>query len=825
MKKSSLQVDNLNLFKSYESIQIYTAYVNHSTWSAGESQEAALMVNGTVFVVSGFDLRFKKLRSLYGKNRQMNNRTCYTIPASDPALPACTPTAIRGRAGLVLAILLLPAILFSQKSSPALRPVTLQLKWKHQFQFAGYYAAIEQGYFRAAGLDVTLREATEDKNPVDAVLDGKAEFGICMSDILLLRAQQKQTVVVASIFQHSPSVLLASKKAGIDHVQDLAGKRIAIEPNAADLIAYLSDEGVTPDKYQALPHDFGVASLIDGSIDALSAYSTDEVFALQQAGFEYTLLNPTMGGVDFYGDVLFTTERLLRKDPQLVMKFRTAALKGWNYALDHPGETIDLILKKYSRRHSREHLEFEAEQMKRLIMRNVVEIGYSNPDRWQQILSIYQQLRFIDSSMTTNGLLYTDYLHTGREIPWRLILIFSAVIAVVGGNAFIFYRSSRRLKKEMKNRLLIEQQLSHSNNLFRSILHASPDGILLTDLEGYIRMASPSTLTTFDYNQEGDLLGKSLGMLMPEEDWNKVSALLRTMLDGEHVGPGQYRGKRSDGSLFTFEANPDLIHNPQGDPTGIVIILHDISNRLQSEQKIREQNEELTRVNAEKDKFFSILAHDLRSPFNGFLGLTEIIVKELPNMSVEEIRQIAIRLSSSARNLYALLENLLEWSRAKRGMIPYTPEPMNLRELIIPTLDLMKDSFTRKNIMLTADIPGDLRVIADHNMFDTILRNLMTNALKFTPGGGRVRVSASVQSSGMTEITVSDTGIGMDANLKSRLFRITEQVSRKGTDGEGSTGLGLLIVKEYVLRQGGTIRVESEEGKGSAFIVTMPSQS
>lgn len=755
----------------------------------------------------------------------MKECTDCNIKATNSARIPSLPTGTMKKTGLFLALLLIPAIIFAEKSSPTLRSVTLQLKWKHQFQFAGYYAAIEKGYFEEAGLKVTLLEATENKNPVDAVLQGKAEFGICMSDILLLRAQQKQAVVVASIFQHSPSVLLASKKAGIEHVQDLVGKRIAIEPNEADLIAYLNDEGVSPVKYKAYPHDFGVERLIGGAIDALSAYSTDEVFALRQAGFEYTLLNPTMGGIDFYGDVLFTTERLLRKDPQLVMKFRTAAVKGWNYALDHPGEIIDIILEKYSQRHSREHLEFEAEQMKRLIMRNVVEIGYSNPDRWQQILSIYQQLRFIDSSMTTDGLLYTDYLHTGREIPWRLILIFSAVIALVGGNAFFFYRSSRRLKKVMKNRLLIEQQLSHSNNLFRSILHSSPDGILLTDLEGYIRMVSPSTLTMFDYNHEGELLGKSLGMLMLEEDWNKVTALLRTMLDGGHVGLDQYRGKRSDGSLFTFEANSDLIRNPQGDPTGIIIILHDISERLHSEQKIREQNEELTRINAEKDKFFSILAHDLRSPFNGFLGLTDIIVKELPNMSVEEIRQIAMRLSASARNLFALLENLLEWSRAKRGMIPYTPESLSLRELIVPTLDLMRESFARKNIMLTADIPGNLIVIADRNMFDTILRNLVTNALKFTPDGGRVRVSASVPESGMIEITVSDTGIGMNATLKSRLFHITEQVSRKGTDGEASTGLGLLIVKEYVQRQGGAIRVESEEGKGSAFIVTMPSQS
>ncbi|HPS49706.1 MAG TPA: ABC transporter substrate-binding protein [Bacteroidales bacterium] len=752
----------------------------------------------------------------------MKEFTGCSINATNSARIPSLPTGKMKKTGLFLALLLIPAIIIAEKSAPTLRPVTLQLKWKHQFQFAGYYAAIEKGYFEEAGLKVTLLEATENKNPADAVFEGKAEFGICMSDILLLRAQQKKAVVLASIFQHSPMVLLGSKKAGIEHIQDLVGKRIAIEPNEADLIAYLSDEGVTPGKYKAYPHDFGVERLIGGAIDALSAYSTDELFALRQADFDYTLLNPAMGGIDFYGDLLFTSETLLRKDPRLVMKFRSAALKGWNYALDHPGEVIDLILNKYSRRHSREHLEFEAEQMKRLIMREVVEIGYSNPDRWRQILSIYQRLHLIDGSMTTEGLLYTDYLRTRPGIPWRLILVFSAIIAAAALISFFFYRTAGRLRKEMKKRLLIEQELSHSNNLFRSILHASPDGILLTDLAGYIRMASPSTLTMFGYDHEEELLGKSLEMLIPEDDWNQVSALLRSMLDGIRTGPRQYRVKRSDSSLLTCEANSDLIRDPHGEPTGIVIILHDIAERIRSEQKIKEQNEELIRVNAEKDKFFSILAHDLRSPFNGFLGLTEIIVNELPDMPVEEIRQIAIRLSASARNLYALLENLLEWSRAKRGMIPFNPEPFTLRDLIIPTLDLMQESFSRKNILISVDVPIDLRVVADHNMFDTIIRNLLTNAMKFTPARGRIFVSARAQASDKVEIEVRDTGIGMDATLKSRLFRITEQVSRKGTDGEASTGLGLLIVMEYVVRQGGSIRVESEEGKGSSFIFTLP---
>jgi len=170
--------------------------------------------------------------------------------------------------------------------------VTLQLKWKHQFQFAGYYAAIEQGYYNEVGIHVNLVEAVEGINSSVEVLNGSAEFGICASDILLMQMPEKKLVVLATIFQHSAQVILGSKKSGIEYVNDLIGKRIAMEPNAADLIVYMDDEGVTLDKCIIDPHPFDTKKLLDGEVDAISAFSTDELFIVQESKFDYRRVSP-----------------------------------------------------------------------------------------------------------------------------------------------------------------------------------------------------------------------------------------------------------------------------------------------------------------------------------------------------------------------------------------------------------------------------------------------------------------------------------------------------------------------------------------------------
>ena len=248
----------------------------------------------------------------------------------------------------------------------------------------------------------------------------------------------------------------------------------------------------------------------------------------------------------------------------------------------------------------------------------------------------------------------------------------------------------------------------------------------------------------------------------------------------------------------------------------------DITGRKQTEEALRKNEDNLRKSNAEKDKFFSIIAHDLRSPFNGFLGLTEIMVEGLPGMKMEEIQQMAILLKKSASNLFSLLGNLLEWSRMQRGLTAFVPTSFLLMPKIFESMVLVKDAADKKDILICYAVPEDLNVFTDTNMLGGILRNLVTNAVKFTPKGGIITVSAKSIPGNSVEISVRDTGIGMNKKLMADLFHLDVNTNRKGTNGESSSGLGLMICKDFIEKSGGELVIESTEGKGSVFHFTIP---
>jgi PAS domain S-box-containing protein len=244
--------------------------------------------------------------------------------------------------------------------------------------------------------------------------------------------------------------------------------------------------------------------------------------------------------------------------------------------------------------------------------------------------------------------------------------------------------------------------------------------------------------------------------------------------------------------------------------------------RKKSEEEIIVKNELLQAANAEKDKFFSILAHDLRGPLSAFVAATQILTEQIQTMEKEEIMDISMSMKSSATNIYTLLENLLEWSRLRRGGMDFIPEKLNLIEKIGDCVDVLSESARKKKIEILISIPSDLWILADNHMFDTVIRNLVSNAIKFTPAGGKVNVKAEKRSDNSVEIKIKDSGIGMTPELKDKLFKINEKTSRPGTEGEASTGLGLLLCKEFIDKHGGKIYVESETGKGSTFSFIIP---
>jgi PAS domain S-box-containing protein len=247
--------------------------------------------------------------------------------------------------------------------------------------------------------------------------------------------------------------------------------------------------------------------------------------------------------------------------------------------------------------------------------------------------------------------------------------------------------------------------------------------------------------------------------------------------------------------------------------------------RKKADEEIKLKNEQLQTSNAEKDKFFSILAHDLKGPLSAFLGATQILAEEIQSMTLDEIKEITVSMKESAINVYGLLENLLEWSGLKRGMMDFAPETFNVKQKITTSVEVLTESARKKKIKINYSLPEDLEIYADSHMFETVIRNLVSNAIKFTTKSGEISVLATATPDNNVEIKICDTGMGMNRELISKLFLINEKTSRKGTDGEPSSGLGLLLCKEFIEKLNGKIRVESEEGKGSTFSFTLPLKS
>ncbi len=248
----------------------------------------------------------------------------------------------------------------------------------------------------------------------------------------------------------------------------------------------------------------------------------------------------------------------------------------------------------------------------------------------------------------------------------------------------------------------------------------------------------------------------------------------------------------------------------------------EVKARVANHLKLYQQKLDLQKINAEKNKFFSIIAHDLKSPFSAFLGITQMLEEVLPDLTKEEIQSFASNMRSSATTLFRLLENLLQWARIQQGLIPFVPKMEPLSLMVDESIFMISESAKNKEITVLNSISEDLEVFADKNMLQTIIRNLVSNAVKFTPKGGEIIISAKPTDNKMIEISVKDSGIGMPPSMASNLFRLDVKSNRSGTEGEPSTGLGLVLCKEFVEGHGGQIKVDSEEGKGSVFSFTLP---
>ena len=351
---------------------------------------------------------------------------------------------------------------------------------------------------------------------------------------------------------------------------------------------------------------------------------------------------------------------------------------------------------------------------------------------------------------------------------------------------------------------------------YKALIENLNDIIYSFDPKGFSRFISPA-VKRYGYTEE-EIIGKNVSFILHEEDREKFSKHTIEVLRGS-VEPITVRLYDKDRRIRWFHTVNSLYRD--GDSFLINGALSDITDRVRMEEDLKISRLKLYEANQAKDNFFSILAHDLKSPFTGILGFSEFLVNDINDLSLEEISEFANQINTSARAILELLNNLLDWSRIQTNRLEVSKEEVSADEIMYNVNSIVIPIINQKGLEYICDIPDGIKMMVDRSMIETVFRNLITNAVKFTPRGGSIVITGEVTGTKVSFI-ISDSGIGMDRETKEKLFKLNELVTTSGTENEKGTGLGLKLCYEFVKRNGGELTVESRQGEGSSFSFSLP---
>ena len=697
-------------------------------------------------------------------------------------------------------------------------PIVLQLKWYHQFQFAGYYAAEEKGFYKAEGLTVEIREGSPKRPPVEVVLRGEAQFGVSDDDILLARLRGQPTVACAAIFQHSPYIVMARADSEISKPADLIDKTVMVPKDygSAQFMGMLKHEGIPVDRVKIVPHNWKLKSLLDREVDAISAYSTVEPTQLRQAGVSPVIIRVADYGVDFYGDTLFTSEDVVKRDRAQVAAFVRASLKGWNYAMQHPAEMIDVILKKpgvKERGIRRENLEVEAEEMKALVLSEVVDIGHMNLGRWERMEQVFRETGLTRKKQNLDGFIFDSNPLHDRKLLWILGGIL-AVAVLVGGVALLWtFQLRKKVEKSTRDVRLSEAKLTALiENTRAAIWSVDRDLRYVTFNSHFVRQVEELTVG------RTPRVGMKLEELLLPETATERRPLYERALAGEHfVIEANFPMKQG---LRTLEQSFSPIVSGT-EVTGVTVFSVDITEQRLLEEQLR-QSQKMDAIG----QLAGGVAHDFNNLLMVIQGNASLAL--MTDQPQDEVRAIFQDILAATERASALTGQLLAFSRR---------QPMQARELevnaVVAEVGRMLERLIGEHITLRTKFTSDATLVhADTGMIEQVLLNLAVNARDAMPHGGCLTLSTNVVSGrdrpgGMplqaraevfVRVDVSDTGTGISPDSLPHIFEpffTTKEV------GKG-TGLGLATAFGIAQQHGGWLSVSSELGQGSTFSLFLP---
>ena len=377
---------------------------------------------------------------------------------------------------------------------------------------------------------------------------------------------------------------------------------------------------------------------------------------------------------------------------------------------------------------------------------------------------------------------------------------------------------------DVKKRRKLTAEIAGKRKELDIILNTAPAFIFVKNLEKKFTLVNQSFLEFFKVDKEKILLNNNTQIISKNEKWladEEDEAVIHNKIALKNI---ERKISLPDGRSVWLNINKAPLYDDKNDVIGIVGVTDDITQRIEFHEKLIATQKEMELLNKQKDKFFSIIAHDLRSPFSGMLGFTEILIDDYSELSEDEKKFYIQGIYSSLKDLLTLIDNLLTWSRVQLNRVDFDPKEIFLRKIVDSVFSSQRIAANNKQIKLESEISADIKAYADADMIETVIRNLVSNAIKFTNIEGTIKVNA-IDGRDFVKVEIQDNGVGMKPEIANNLFEIDTHASTRGTKGENGTGLGLIICKEFIDKHGGTISVESEIGKGSRFMFTVPNSN
>ncbi len=692
--------------------------------------------------------------------------------------------------------------------------VTLQLKWKHQFQFAGYYAAIEKGYYSDAGLEVRLKEIVPGIKIVDEVVEGRADYGIDMPGILLERQKGKPIVLLAAIFQHSPEILIARKDSGITNPQDLTNKIVMLRHRGNYTIrAMLLSEGVDIRRLNIVTHTWDLKDLIKRRIDAMSAYITDRPFAMKKSGVPYSMIRPISYGIDFYGDCLITTEGEILRHPKRVRAFLKASIKGWEYAMAHQEEIADLIVNKYDPDLSKEALLYEAKTMEKLMLPELVEIGHINPGRWKRIADTFVQLGMLKPDYSLKGFIYDPDSSGSYEEIMKIVWLLLSGLVLISFGAVVLFFFNRKLDKEVKKstRQLYEEKM------FTDAVIKSLPGIFYVYEHGERLIRWNENLQQEAGMTDSELLNIHPLYWFENREKEKIREKLKDLFEkGELSVEANVTFRKEEvpyyltGTMLTVNEKKFLI--------GVGINM--------SEKKLLEEQLRHAQKMESIGRLAGGIAHDFNNVLSVVLGYSQLLLNKMP--PEDPLRSKVEVILSAGKKASALIRQLLAFSRKQI----LETKPVSINRIVKDLLSIL-EKMLGEDIEIEVCLDAERGIIeADQSQIEQVFMNLAVNARDAMPYGGRLiietrdivldkeysRVHLGVEPGSYVMIAITDFGEGMTEEVMEHLFDPFFTTKEKGK----GTGLGLATVHGIIRQHKGQIYVYSELGKGTTFKIYLP---